>query len=93
MQKQYSEISMLAQITNFTRNSLKKSFFPRDFEGAKSLSNYEKPFSGNYSRKNLLSEGIVFCPQIEISLYACRIVVRLAVVASMPCIALSFCGV
>ena len=30
------------KITNFIRNSLKKSFFPGDFEGAKLLKNYEK---------------------------------------------------
>ena len=30
------------KITNFTRNSAEKSFFPGDFEGANSLENYEK---------------------------------------------------
>ena len=35
------------------------SFFPRDFEGAKSLKNYEKYFSGNYFRNNFVSEGII----------------------------------
>ena len=29
-------------ITNFTRNPLRKSFFPRDFEGAQVFKNYEK---------------------------------------------------
>ena len=40
--KNYSEIIIFAKITNFKRNSLKKSFFPGNLESAKSLENYEK---------------------------------------------------
>ena len=36
------------KIANFTCNSVKKSLFSRDFEGAKSLENYEK--KGNNSQ-------------------------------------------
>ena len=45
-------------ITNITRNSLKMSLFPRDFEDAKSIKTYEKKkFSGDYLRDKLVSEG------------------------------------
>ena len=40
--KNYSEIIIFVKITNFIRNSSKKSFFPGDFESAKGLKNYEK---------------------------------------------------
>ena len=40
--KNYSEIIIFAKITNFTRNSLKKSFFPGNLKSSKSLKNYEK---------------------------------------------------
>ena len=39
--KNYSEIFDFEKITNFIRNSLKKSFFPADIEQAKPLENYE----------------------------------------------------
>ena len=58
--KNYSEIIIFVKITNFTRYSLKKSLFPGDFESAKCLKSYEKYFSGNYFRNNLVSEGILF---------------------------------
>ena len=40
--KNYSEIFIFAGITNFMRNSLKKSFFPGNLESVKSLKNYKK---------------------------------------------------
>ena len=40
--KNYSEIIIFVKITNFTRNSLKKSLFPGDSESAKCLKNSEK---------------------------------------------------
>ena len=40
--KNYSEIIIFGKITNLTRNSLKKSFFPGDFKTTKCLKNYEK---------------------------------------------------
>ena len=49
------------KITNLTRNSLKKSLFPADFEGTNSLKNYEKQLSGNYFRNNFVSEGTFIC--------------------------------
>ena len=48
--KRKSQCILLAEITNFKRNSLKKSWFPEDSEGAKSLHNYEEQFSGIYFR-------------------------------------------
>ena len=39
--KNYFEI-VIFKITNFTRNSTEKSFFPGDFKAADSLENYEK---------------------------------------------------
>ena len=44
--KNYSEIIIFGKITNLTRNSLKKSLFPGDFENKKSLTNYEKNSQG-----------------------------------------------
>ena len=38
--------SYFLKITNFTRNFLKMSFFPGDFEGAKFLKNYENHSQG-----------------------------------------------
>ena len=40
--KNYSEKIIFVKITNFTRNSLKESLFPGDFESAKCLKNYDK---------------------------------------------------
>ena len=45
--KNYSEIIVSQIIMNFIRNSLKKSSFPGDFEGAKTLKDHEKEFSGS----------------------------------------------
>ena len=42
LKKNYFEIIIFENITNFTLNFWKKSFFPGDFEGANSLTNYEK---------------------------------------------------
>ena len=55
--KNYSEIINFVKITNFTRNSLKKSLFPGVFESAKCLKNNEKYFSGNFCGKNFVSDG------------------------------------
>ena len=40
--KNYSEIIIFGKITNLTRNSLKMSFFPGDFESTECLKTYEK---------------------------------------------------
>ena len=45
-----------ADLTNFTRDPLKKSFPPGDFEGATSLKSYE--LSGNHFRNNFASEDM-----------------------------------
>ena len=37
---------LFLQITNFTRNFLRKSFFPGHFEGAKILKNYQNNSQG-----------------------------------------------
>ena len=44
--KNFSEIILFVKITNFTRNSLKKSFFPGNLESATSLKNYKKNSRG-----------------------------------------------
>ena len=44
-------------MTNLTRNSSKKAFFPEDFDGTKPPENYERESSGNYFRNNFVSEG------------------------------------
>ena len=41
-QEHHLRIVMFEKIVNLTRNSSKKSFFPRDFEDANSLNNSEK---------------------------------------------------
>ena len=43
-------------MTIFTRNVLKRSFFPRDFEGTRTLKIFEKQFSRRSFRNNFVSE-------------------------------------
>ena len=43
--------------TNFTRNSLKRPFFPEDPERTKSPENSKKQFSGQYFRNSFVSEA------------------------------------
>ena len=60
--KTFSEMS---KITNFKRNSLKKSFFPRDFEGAKSLKNCEDNSQVSVFVIYVAPIGAFFCTSVS----------------------------
>ena len=47
------------KITNFIRNSLRKSFFPGDFKGAKSIKIMNKIFSGKHFHNNFVCQRVV----------------------------------
>ena len=57
LMKNYSEITILQNFEFFTRTSLKKSFFPGDLEGTKSLKDHKKWLSENCFRSNFVSDG------------------------------------
>ena len=57
--KNYSEISIFVKITNFIRNSSKKSFFPGDVESVKGLKKLRKIILRELFLNNFVSEGKV----------------------------------
>ena len=64
--KNYSEIILFVKITNFTRNSLKKSLFPQeDFESAQRLKTTKNDYQG-------IIFVVISCQKVKVSGKNCR---------------------